>query len=148
MPCDALAKRLGNISQVYTQKAFMRPYGVAITLISLDSEQGPQLFKTDPAGYYVGYKGTAAGPKQQEALNHLEKKLKNKDCAEGDWKEVVELAITTLSTVLSMDFKKGEIEIGIAGGPRADGKEGTDANFRTLTEEEIDERLQAIAEKD
>lgn len=126
----------------------MRPYGVATTLISLDSEFGPQLFKCDPAGYYIGYKGTAAGPKQQEALNHLEKKLRNKDHAPGDWREVTELAITTLSTVLSMDFKKGEIEIGIVGGPRADGQEGTDPGFRTLTEDEIDERLQAIAEKD
>ena len=47
-----------------------------------------------------------------------------------------------------MDFKKGELEIGIVGGPHADGKEGTDASFRSLTEEEIDARLQAIAEKD
>ena len=96
----------------------------------------------------MGYKGVAAGPKQQEALNHLEKKLRNKDCAPGNWEEVVEMAISTLSTVLSMDFKKTEIEIGVVGGPRADGKEGTQAEFRTLTEDEIDERLQAIAEKD
>ncbi|KYK60970.1 proteasome subunit alpha type 6 [Drechmeria coniospora] len=148
MPADVLAKRLANISQVYTQRAYMRPYGVATTIIALDSEFGPQLFKCDPAGYYIGYKGTAAGPKQQEALNHLEKKLRNKDHAEGTWEEVVELAITTLSTVLSMDFKKGELEIGIVGGPRKDGREGTDAAFRMLTEDEIDERLQAIAEKD
>lgn len=129
-------------------QASLRPYGLATTLISLDSELGPQLFKCDPAGYYVGYKGTAAGPKQQEALNHLEKKLKNKDCADGSWEDVVELAITTLSSVLGMDFKKNEIEIGIVGGPRANGQDGTDPNFRTLTEEEIDERLQAIADRD
>jgi 20S proteasome subunit alpha 1 len=126
----------------------MRPYGVATTLISLDTEVGPQLFKCDPAGSFIGYKGTAAGPKQQEAMNHLEKKLKNKDHAPGDWKEVVELAITTLSTVLSMDFKKTEIEIGIVGGPRPAGQEGTYPGFRRLTEDEIDERLQSIAEKD
>lgn len=126
----------------------MRPLGVATTLISLDSEYGPQLYKCDPAGYYVGYKATASGPKAQEAMNHLEKKLKNKQCAEGNWEEVVELAITTLSTVLSVDFKKGEIEIGIVGGPRTDGKEGTDTQFRSLMEEEIDERLNSIAEKD
>ncbi|KAK1070862.1 Proteasome subunit YC7alpha/Y8 (protease yscE subunit 7) [Friedmanniomyces endolithicus] len=126
MPCDVLAKRLANISQVYTQR----------------------LYKCDPAGYYVGYKATASGPKAQEALNFLERKLKNKDNAEGSWEEVVELGIATLSTVLSVDFKKGELEIGIVGGPNADGSEGTDPCFRALTEEEIDERLQAIAEKD
>jgi 20S proteasome subunit alpha 1 len=126
----------------------MRPLGVATTLISVDDEFGAQLYKCDPAGYFVGYKATASGPKQQEILNHLEKKLRNKDCAEGSWQDVVELAITTLSTVLSVDFKKGEIEIGIVGGPRVDGKEGTQREFRTLTEDEIDERLQAISEKD
>ncbi|RAL01669.1 N-terminal nucleophile aminohydrolase [Aspergillus ibericus CBS 121593] len=148
MPCDVLAKRLANINQVYTQRAYMRPLGVAMTLISVDSEKGPQLYKCDPAGYYVGYKATASGPKQQEALNYLEKKLKNKDYAEGSWEEVVELGITALSNVLSVDFKKHELEIGIVGGPRADGQEGTDIGFRALTEEEIDERLQAISEKD
>lgn len=126
----------------------MRPLGVAMTLISLDLENGPQLYKCDPAGYYVGYKATASGPKQQEAFNHLEKKLKNKDYADGNWEEVVELAITALSNVLSVDFKKHEIEIGIVGGSRADGKEGIDSSFRALTEDEIDDRLQAISEKD
>jgi 20S proteasome subunit alpha 1 len=169
MPCDALAKRLANINQVYTQRvrfiwckypsggtiadivetqAYMRPLGVATTLISVDDESGPQLYKCDPAGYFVGYKATASGPKQQEALNYLEKKLKNKDAAPGSWEEVVELGITALSNVLSVDFKKHEIEIGIVGGPRTDGQEGTTTEFRALTEEEIDARLQAIAEKD
>lgn len=165
MPCDVLAKRLANINQVYTQRvrvcfacreldltnglqAYMRPLGVATTLISVDDEFGPQLYKCDPAGYYVGYKATASGPKQQEALNHLEKKLKNKECAPGGWEEVVELGISTLNTVLSVDFKKGELEVGIVGGPRSDGKEGSDAAFKTLTEEQIDERLQAISERD
>jgi len=147
MPCDALAKRLANISQVYTQRAYMRPYGVTTTLISLDPEFGPQLYRTDPAGYYSGYKATASGPKQQEAFNHLEKKLKNKDYAPGSWEEVVELGITALGSVLSVDFKKNELEIGIVGGPSTSG-EGTTPEFRALTEDEIDERLQAIADKD
>ena len=126
----------------------MRPYGISTTLISVDSEFGPQLYKCDPAGYYVGYKATASGPKQQEAVNHLEKKLKNKECAEGNWEDVVELGIIALSTVLSVDFKKGELEVGIVGGPKVGGKEGSDPGFRALTEDEIEERLQAISEKD
>ena len=126
----------------------MRPLGVATTLISVDSEFGPQLYKCDPAGYFVGYKATASGPKQQEALNHLEKKLKNKEYAEGTWEDVVELAISTLSTVLSMDFKKGELEVGLVGGPDPKDPESTTTEFRALTAEEIDERLQSISEKD
>ena len=127
----------------------MRPLGVSVTLISLDDEQGPSLYKVDPAGYYTGYKATASGPKQQEAINHLEKKLKNKDNAAGNWEEVVELAITTLSTVLSQDFKATEIEIGVVGAPKEGEADGQPrSKFRKLSVEEIDKRLQSIAEKD
>ena len=34
----------------------MRPLGVVSMLIAIDEEKGPQLFKVDPAGYYIGYK--------------------------------------------------------------------------------------------
>jgi len=40
------------------------------------------------------------------------------------------------------------LEIGIVGGPKLNGLEGTDPAFRALTEEEIDQRLQSIADKD
>ena len=106
----------------------------------MDDERGPQLYKCDPAGYFTGYKATASGPKQQEATTLLEKKLKKMNAAEGTWEEVVELAITTLSSALAVDFKATEIEIGLVKAP--------ECAFRTLTAEEIDERLNAIAEKD
>ena len=34
----------------------MRPLGVMPMLFGIDEERGPQLFKVDPAGYFVGYK--------------------------------------------------------------------------------------------
>lgn len=76
MPVDALAKRLANIAQVSTQRATIRPYGIAMILISYDDERGPLLYKTDPAGTFMGFKGTAAGPKSQEVHNYLEKQYK------------------------------------------------------------------------
>ena len=52
-------------------------------LIGIDIEYGPQCFKLDPAGYFVGFHATAAGQKQQEAMNHLEKKWKKLDSGNG-----------------------------------------------------------------
>lgn len=115
-------------------------------MISVDAELGPQLYKCDPAGYYAGYKAVATGPKAQEATNHLEKQLKDKTHAAGTWEEVVELGITTMSTVLAVDFKKNELEIGVVGAPGPGG--AGSADFRVLSEDEIDERLQSIADKD
>lgn len=141
MPVESLAKRMANLSQIYTQRAYMRPLGVALTFCQVDFEdedRGPQIFKTDPAGYYTGYKAVSTGPKQQEATTYLEKKFKKIDHVKGDWKETVEFAITALSTVLGTDFRKNDIEIGVA----------TQGEFRILSAEEIDERLIAIAEQD
>lgn len=59
------------------------PPVVAMILIGIDPEYGPQCFKLDPAGYFVGFHATAAGQKQQEAMNHLEKKWKKLDNGKG-----------------------------------------------------------------
>ncbi len=50
----------------------------ALLFIAIDDEKGPQLFKTDPAGFFLGFKATSAGAKAGEADNWFEKKLKKK----------------------------------------------------------------------
>ncbi|KAJ2163145.1 Proteasome subunit YC7alpha/Y8 (protease yscE subunit 7) [Coemansia sp. RSA 552] len=135
---DLLAKRMANINQVYTQKAFMRPLGVSMIIIGWDDERGAQLYKTDPAGYFAGYRATAAGAKHQETFNYLEKKLKNSEPESAE--DTVELAIATLSSVLSANFKAQDLEIALV--------TRDDPKFRVLTVEEIDNELTRIAEKD
>ena len=44
-------------------------------LIGIDAERGPQIFKLDPAGYYIGHTACAAGQKQTEANNYVSSQL-------------------------------------------------------------------------
>lgn len=46
----------------------MRPLAVVPILAGIDEEVGPQLFKVDPAGYYVGYKVRQLSPAISELI--------------------------------------------------------------------------------
>lgn len=78
IPVDVLSSRLGDISQLFTQKAFIRAYAVETILFGVDEELGPLLYKNDPSGYFCGYRAVASGLKDQEASNYLEKQIKKK----------------------------------------------------------------------
>eukprot|EP00808_Paulinella_micropora_P000745 g32368.t1 len=138
IPVEYMAKKVANNAQVYTQHAFMRAYGVIPIFGGIDEEKGPQLYRVDPAGHYMGYKACSAGPKEQEANNLLEKKLKAKP--EMDFKEALKCAVLTLQTVVGSDLKPSDIELAVmtTGNPK----------FRTLSEDEIDAHLTAISEEE
>ncbi|KAI3763401.1 hypothetical protein L1987_53859 [Smallanthus sonchifolius] len=78
-------------------------------VLGIDDENGPRLFKCDPAGHFFGHKATSAGLKEQEAINFLEKKMKNDP--EFSYDDTVQTAISALQSVLLEDFKANEIEV-------------------------------------
>ncbi|XP_041991452.1 proteasome subunit alpha type-6-like [Salvia splendens] len=138
MPVDVLSRWIADKSQVYTQHAYMRPLGVVAMILGIDEEKGPQLFKCDPAGHFFGHKATSAGGKEQEAINFLEKKMKNDP--KFTYEETVQTAISALQSVLQEDFKASEIEVGVV--------REEDKLFKVLSTDEIDEHLTAISERD
>ncbi|KAJ4982173.1 hypothetical protein NE237_033010 [Protea cynaroides] len=97
MPVDVLAKWIADKSQIYTQHAYIRPLGIAAMVLGIDEESGPQLLKCDPAGHFFGNKATSAGLKEQEAINFLEKKMKNDPAFSYD--ETVQVMIVLLLMV-------------------------------------------------
>jgi 20S proteasome subunit alpha 1 len=131
---------------------------------SVDDEKGPQLFKVDPAGHFLGFKACAAGLKEQEATNLLEKAVKRAEEADGGGagagaggggggsggeaagpraslagEEAVRTAISTFQSLLTADFKAEEIEVGVA---------APGAPFRVLATAEVEAHLSVIAERE
>ena len=149
VPLHYLAQLAADRRQLYTQRAGIRACASVLLLVAVDDEKGPLIFKCDPAGHFFAYKAVAAGTKEQEAINQLEKIYKEDDKDKDDdekqhppktEEETVRLAISTLQYTLSADFKPDEIEVAYV--------TGTDGRFTKLTEEEIDAHLTYIAEED
>jgi len=136
IPVHVLARRIADIVQVNTQSAGSRPLAATFLLIGVDDEKGSQVFKVDCAGHYLPFFATASGVKEQEAINFLEKRVDK--MKEYTTDETVKCAIMCLGSVLGSDFRGSEIEVA-----RIEGKNG---RFHTLTEEEIDSYLNAIAD--
>ncbi|CAG9466614.1 unnamed protein product [Pedinophyceae sp. YPF-701] len=96
MPVEQLVRTLCDSKQLYTQYGGLRPFGVSLLYAGWDEHYGFQLYHSDPAGNYSGWKATAIGANHQTAQNVLKQEYKEKMSVE----EATALVLRVLSKTM------------------------------------------------
>lgn len=125
---EALARRLGDISQVYTQHAGVRPFGVSMVLGGVDSK-GSQVYTTDPSGSFKGYKAVAVGRKSDDANKRLIEKYED----DLSLNQAIDLAIEIVKEASDDEMTSQNIKIAVISSDTA--------VFKRLSAEEVEEHL-------
>ncbi|MHA2405984.1 MAG: archaeal proteasome endopeptidase complex subunit alpha, partial [Candidatus Hermodarchaeia archaeon] len=73
---EVLSKRVGDIKQLYTQHAGVRPFGVSMIIGGID-ETGSRILQTDPSGACWAYKAIAIGAGSDAVKELLEAKYRD-----------------------------------------------------------------------
>jgi proteasome alpha subunit len=105
---EMMTKRVGDIKQLYTQHAGVRPFGVSIIFGGVD-KTGSRIFSTDPSGSYRGYKAVAVGIGRET----VEGTLKEEYREDISLDEAVKLAVKCLTQALVARGEPKRIKINI-----------------------------------
>jgi len=128
---EILSKRIGDIKQLYTQHAGVRPFGVSIIFGGID-ETGRRLFSTDPSGTYRAYKAVTVGIGRET----VEGILKAEYSEDTNLEEATNLAIKSLKKALQA--RDEQIRVKISRIPSAT------KTYHVMSDEEVEKRLKAI----
>lgn len=138
MPAEQLSRRIADLNQFYTQNAEMRSLGCAMLMIGYDEEDGAQVFRVDPAGYYRNMRGAGLGVKSTSIKLALEKKLKKK--SDFDQDGTIQAALEVLQESLGNDVRAADLELIYVSKDKP--------GLNKLTTDEIEHHLTTIANKD
>ena len=122
---EVITKRIGDIKQLYTQHAGVRPFGVSIIFGGVD-KTGNKLFSTDPSGSYRGYKAVAVGIGRETVEGILKAEYKEDLTLDS----TIKLAVKCLVKTLEARGEAPRLKIVVI--PTATKK------LRALTDEEIE----------
>lgn len=92
---EVLSKRIGDVKQLYTQHAGVRPFGVSIIFGGVDNA-GSKVLQTDPSGSCWGFKAVAVGAGSDTVREILEAKYRD----DLTLQEGIALAVECLSKVI------------------------------------------------
>lgn len=103
---DALSKRVGDVKQLYTQHAGVRPFGVSIIFGGVDIS-GSKILQTDPSGACWAYKAVAIGSGSDTVREILETKYRD----DLSLNQAISLAIECFSKVIEEKLDSQKIKI-------------------------------------
>lgn len=103
---EVLSKRVGDIKQLYTQHAGVRPFGVSMIIGGVD-ETGSRILQTDPSGACWAYKAIAIGAGSDAVKELLEAKYRDDLTLD----EALSLAIECLAKAMDRTPDPQEIRI-------------------------------------
>ena len=125
---EVLTRRVGDLAQVYTQHAGVRPFGVSMIIAGVDQIRG-RVLTTDPSGSYRGYRATAVGRKSDEANRLLEERYRDDISLD----EAVGLAVEAVRAASEGDVTSKVVKVAVI--------PAETRTFRRLTDEEVEKHL-------
>jgi proteasome alpha subunit len=108
MSIQALAKRIGDIKQLYTQHGGVRPFGARLLIAGVDKKKS-NLFETDPSGVVAAYRCQAIGGGAQTVIEFLERKYEE----EMPLEDTIRLALEALRLVVEGGLEVEKIEMAV-----------------------------------
>jgi proteasome alpha subunit len=109
VPAEALAEHICDLKARFTQAARGRPYGVAMIIGSIDDDNTPRLFVTDPVGTYWGFLAAVIGRGSTRAGEFLESKYDKTRKQSLD--QAIKLALDALREATDSELTPDNVEI-------------------------------------
>jgi proteasome alpha subunit len=107
VPAEVIAEHICNKKAEFTQGGGARPYGVAMIIGSIDFDNSPRLFVTDPVGTYWGFLAAVIGKGTTRAGEFLEKNYsRGKSLSDA-----IKLALGALREATERDLSADNVEI-------------------------------------
>jgi len=100
-----VVKDVCSLMQICTQSGGLRPFGVSLLIIGVDST-GPALYETDPTGIFFSYKATAIG----EGENAIEEILHKEYNENLDVTEAIKLGMKALIKAVDDNFGPDRVD--------------------------------------
>uniref|UniRef100_A0A0G4FK92 Proteasome alpha-type subunits domain-containing protein n=1 Tax=Chromera velia CCMP2878 TaxID=1169474 RepID=A0A0G4FK92_9ALVE len=129
-----LVALIGNKSQINTQRASKRPFGVGLLVAGVDN-LGPHIYETCPSGNFFEYTAMALGGRSQSARTYLEKHFQTFDDVTVEEATSHILKALAASCTADTELSVKNVSLGIV---------GKDCPFYMMDEASLQTALDAI----